>query len=411
MTEGKSIDSLAIPKRQKVFDKTLLPAGDVLPVWQNVSLDTKLPIPPSPRDCFILYTNKLGEPKYKSYQRYDFDLSNPRGREAPGPYDSLTDPSLKYYFNSPRTKQHLIESGLITDAGEIKCSIKEFNQYREFIRYRAVTELALQKRREKREEEEQFNRMLIEWPKVHKLAKAERLRLTRSEPPPRENVEALEMYKEDLTSKYKRKEKAKLANKLKRKLKKKERQSSQDVENEEEIKEEDGDTQVRSRKVENKASKTNDVGDKTNRSDAGKESTTMSSHRGTVLIHEMRQREEDLRRRLEEQRRRKKEDLTKKIEESWHQRQQRQQMLLQQEADIEARIKEKRMLLIKDRERTLEQQRKKQEKNLQRIKQELFPNKKNGNRKKEDSEKHGDREEKRSDNSEDEDEAYKSDVS
>lgn len=47
------------------------------------------------------------------------------------------------------------------------------------------------------------------------------------------------------------------------------------MENEEETKEEDGDTQVRSRKDENKANKTNDVGDKTNRSDAGKESTTV----------------------------------------------------------------------------------------------------------------------------------------
>ena len=72
----------------------------------------------------------MGESKYISHQRYDFDLTNPNGRSAPGPYDSLTDPSLKDYFNSPRTRQHLVDNGLVTDRGEIKCNIKEFNEYR-----------------------------------------------------------------------------------------------------------------------------------------------------------------------------------------------------------------------------------------------------------------------------------------
>lgn len=73
---------------------------------------------------------QIGEPKYKSFQHYDFDLSNPQGREAPGGYDSLTDPSLKFYFNSPKTRRHLVDNGLVTDNGEIKCSVKEFNEYR-----------------------------------------------------------------------------------------------------------------------------------------------------------------------------------------------------------------------------------------------------------------------------------------
>ena len=54
-----SIENLAIPKRQKVFDKTFLPAGDALPVWHTVPLDHKLPVPPSPRGSYTLYTNKV----------------------------------------------------------------------------------------------------------------------------------------------------------------------------------------------------------------------------------------------------------------------------------------------------------------------------------------------------------------
>ncbi|CAL1530048.1 unnamed protein product [Lymnaea stagnalis] len=397
MGEVTAVDCLALPKRQKVFEKTFLPVGDVLPVWSNVSLDTKLPVPPSPSGKFTLYTNKLGEPKYISRQRYDFDLTNPRGREAPGPYDSLADPSLKYYFTSPRARRHLVETGLVTDRGEIKCTVQEFNQYREFIRYRAVTELALQKKRESRLKEEDANRLFVDWPvschvdyhddscaniRTHKLNKVERHKQTMSEPP-RKNwtIGGLEMYEQNLANVFKkRKEKKDGRSKNKSHLKKKNYEKNvQTIKSTVKINPEKTDEDNENETVEeNNEQNKNDRGKTSEEEQTDEEvnenktpESTRSIHRSTNLVKELRQREQELHQRLKQQQRRRAEEHDRKIEENWRERQQRQELLLQHEAEIEAMIKEKRLHQIREREATLLRQRRKQEEQLMKIKKEL----------------------------------------
>ncbi|XP_025100757.1 fibrous sheath-interacting protein 2-like [Pomacea canaliculata] len=143
---SSSIENLSMPRRQRVFDTNLVPAGDPLPVWSKLPLDAKLPVVPSPRGSYTLYTTHVGESKYINKQRYDFDLNDPFGHARPGEYDSLHDPYLKdYFFENPRTWRHLVHNKLITRDGKVKCDIKEFNQYREYLRYRSATDLALQK--------------------------------------------------------------------------------------------------------------------------------------------------------------------------------------------------------------------------------------------------------------------------
>ena len=75
-----SIDRLALPRRQRVFDEQLLPSGDTLPYWTILSLDSKLPAVPSPKGAYTLTTTDVGTPKYKCKQRLDFDLSDPLGK-------------------------------------------------------------------------------------------------------------------------------------------------------------------------------------------------------------------------------------------------------------------------------------------------------------------------------------------
>nr|KAG5702545.1 hypothetical protein BaRGS_003705 [Batillaria attramentaria] len=126
-----SVENLSLPRRQKVFDTNLVPAGDPLPIWTKLPLDSKLPVVPSPRGSYTLYTTKVGQPKYISKQHYDFDLNDPEGRARPGEYDSLHDPFLKTYFDNPRTRKQLLHNDLITRDGKIKCDVKEFNQFRD----------------------------------------------------------------------------------------------------------------------------------------------------------------------------------------------------------------------------------------------------------------------------------------
>ncbi|PVD27055.1 hypothetical protein C0Q70_12205 [Pomacea canaliculata] len=49
-----------MPRRQRVFDTNLVPAGDPLPVWSKLPLDAKLPVVPSPRGSYTLYTTHEG---------------------------------------------------------------------------------------------------------------------------------------------------------------------------------------------------------------------------------------------------------------------------------------------------------------------------------------------------------------
>jgi hypothetical protein len=59
MSHYSSLESLSLPKRGRVFDTQLVPAGDALPIWKKMSLDTKLPVVPSPRGSYTLYTTKV----------------------------------------------------------------------------------------------------------------------------------------------------------------------------------------------------------------------------------------------------------------------------------------------------------------------------------------------------------------
>ncbi|XP_076457532.1 uncharacterized protein LOC143291521 isoform X2 [Babylonia areolata] len=152
MQRYSSLESLSLPRRQKVFDTQLVPAGDPLPIWTSLPLDSKLPVVPSPRGSYTLYTTKVGQPKYIHKQHYDFDLGNAL-YARPSEYDSLHDPFLKEYFHKPRTKRLLVQNDLITKDGKVKCDIKEFNKYRSYLRYRSVTELSLQRSGQKEEED------------------------------------------------------------------------------------------------------------------------------------------------------------------------------------------------------------------------------------------------------------------
>ncbi|XP_067666296.1 uncharacterized protein [Haliotis asinina] len=142
------MDRLAAPRRQKVFNTSLLPLGDNLPYWSTLSLDSKLPVAPSPRGSYTLFTTEIGQPKYINRQKYDFDLTDPLGNATPAEYDSLQDPFLKNYFQKPPTKRILLGNGLITKDSKITCSVKEFNEYREYLRHRSVTDFNLKRHRQ-----------------------------------------------------------------------------------------------------------------------------------------------------------------------------------------------------------------------------------------------------------------------
>lgn len=137
------MERLTLNRRPKTGDKTAcLPAGDGLPVWTTIPLDVKLPMMQNPKGSVVLYTTKLGDPKHRSKQEYDFDLRDPYGQYICNEYQPLHDPHLKSHFNSAMMRRHLIRKGFISEDGKVLCSLKEFNQYRQYLRHIFFLEIA-----------------------------------------------------------------------------------------------------------------------------------------------------------------------------------------------------------------------------------------------------------------------------
>ncbi|RUS74118.1 hypothetical protein EGW08_018125, partial [Elysia chlorotica] len=109
-----------------------------LPRWQTIPLDAKFPVVPAPKGEVTFVTTKLGECPYKSKQNKDFDLSDPYNRTIRNEYNALFDPYLKGWLAKPQTQKLMKKNKLMTDRGNIPCSVRDFNEYRLFLRKQAV---------------------------------------------------------------------------------------------------------------------------------------------------------------------------------------------------------------------------------------------------------------------------------
>ncbi|ESO95472.1 hypothetical protein LOTGIDRAFT_160625 [Lottia gigantea] len=136
------------PRHQSIDFRQCLPAGDILPSWSNLPLDTKLPMHKTPEGRVTLYTTPLSEPKYRSSQCIDFDLSDPLGTSLSTEYQSLHDPHLKSHFNLRTMRRHLVRNGFITSSGEVICTLREFNQYRQYLRRLCLLEVTQERKEE-----------------------------------------------------------------------------------------------------------------------------------------------------------------------------------------------------------------------------------------------------------------------
>ncbi|KAK3104092.1 hypothetical protein FSP39_024350 [Pinctada imbricata] len=110
-----------------------LPEGEGLPSWSSLPLYSKFPMVRVPRGSFTLCTTMMCEPKHKSLD-FEFDLSDPYCHVISNEYQPLHDPHLRHHFSSPKMRRHLERNGFITNEGKVICNLKEFNQYRQYLR-------------------------------------------------------------------------------------------------------------------------------------------------------------------------------------------------------------------------------------------------------------------------------------
>nr|XP_047137229.1 repetitive organellar protein-like [Hydra vulgaris] len=97
------------------------------------SLDRKVPYLHGPPDSVVvLFTTKVGTKRFQVPSKAEFDLRDPS--RPPLQYNFLHDNHLTKYLMNPCVKKRLLKKGLLTKEGDVKCTIKEFNEYRQWIR-------------------------------------------------------------------------------------------------------------------------------------------------------------------------------------------------------------------------------------------------------------------------------------
>ncbi|XP_026674317.1 fibrous sheath-interacting protein 2 [Ceratina calcarata] len=97
-------------------------------------LESKIPMVPGPAGAYNFTRRKIGKELWISAPNAEFNLSDPYGYEIRWTYDSLHDKHLLPYFSRPNNLQHLIKSGFITKNLDAKCSLRDYNMYRRYLR-------------------------------------------------------------------------------------------------------------------------------------------------------------------------------------------------------------------------------------------------------------------------------------
>ncbi|KAK2520588.1 hypothetical protein Q9233_011224, partial [Columba guinea] len=113
-------------------------AGPMDPKLLDLTLGVKIPVTPGSKPVFS--RGKLGEKLHRPSG--SFDLGDPLGRRMSNEYNSLHDPHLQAYHQRKDNLERLKSQGFLTSNGNVVCSLKEFNQYRQ---YRTMLKLEAEK--------------------------------------------------------------------------------------------------------------------------------------------------------------------------------------------------------------------------------------------------------------------------
>ncbi|CAM9174529.1 unnamed protein product, partial [Bubo scandiacus] len=120
----------------------------------DLPLGVKIPVLPGSRPVFS--RAKLGEKLHLPSGH--FDLGDPYCRLLRTEYNSLHDPHLKAYHKRRHNFRRLKEAGYITSDGQVVCTLKEFNEYRQYL-----LTLKLQAENVARREEERLRQHLAKF--------------------------------------------------------------------------------------------------------------------------------------------------------------------------------------------------------------------------------------------------------
>ncbi|KAM6120934.1 uncharacterized protein FYN12_009238 isoform 1-T3 [Phoenicopterus ruber ruber] len=129
----------------------------------DLPLGVKIPVLPGSKPVFS--RAKLGEKLHRP--SCSFDLGDPYCRLMRTEYNSLHDPHLQAYHNRQDNIRRLKRAGYVTSDGQVVCTLKEFNEYRQYL-----TTLKVEAEKMFRREEERLRQQLPKLKDAPKLRAA-----------------------------------------------------------------------------------------------------------------------------------------------------------------------------------------------------------------------------------------------
>lgn len=147
MVSKSKIDLLALKRKTKlshILDKVPKPAR-ALPLnapqeWQQLSLDALMPMFSWPSKRVLFSRNKIGREIFSSVGT-EFDLSDPYCQTVSFDYEPLHDHNLREFYQRGNYIKTFIENGSITEEHEVICTLKQFNEYRRYLKRHYLTEV------------------------------------------------------------------------------------------------------------------------------------------------------------------------------------------------------------------------------------------------------------------------------
>ncbi|XP_078364195.1 uncharacterized protein LOC144648540 [Oculina patagonica] len=115
-----------------------------------MSLSSKFPLIPGSQRSITFCTTSISQKLREIPADADFDLTDPYN--PPPRYNVLHDPHLKEYFQNQAMRRRLVEKGFITNSGFVKCTLLEFNMFRQWIRKLKLDRIHQDYRRERQME-------------------------------------------------------------------------------------------------------------------------------------------------------------------------------------------------------------------------------------------------------------------
>ncbi|XP_070523692.1 fibrous sheath-interacting protein 2 isoform X3 [Cardiocondyla obscurior] len=121
---------------QRFTETVPKPKGSVpkygLPGWKLMPLEHKIPMVPGPKAAYNFTRCKVGKKLWRP--KLEFDLSDPYCRSTKFSYEPLHDEHLAHFFSRPNNLNYLLKVDLITSDMNVKCSLRDYNEYRKYLR-------------------------------------------------------------------------------------------------------------------------------------------------------------------------------------------------------------------------------------------------------------------------------------